>query len=55
MKNNFKTKKRFGQHLLISEGILSKIVNEIEVKYTDTIVEIGVGTGQLTKEILNMR
>ena len=53
MKNNFKTKKRFGQHLLISEGILSKIVNEIEVKYTDTIVEIGVGTGQLTKEILN--
>lgn len=53
MKNNFKTKKRFGQHLLISEGIISKIVDEIDVKYTDTIVEIGVGTGQLTKEILN--
>lgn len=53
MKNNFKTKKRFGQHLLISEGIISKIVDEIEVKTTDTIVEVGVGTGQLTKEILN--
>ena len=53
MKNSFKTKKRFGQHLLISEGIISKIVDEIEVNSTDTIVEIGVGTGQLTKEILN--
>ena len=52
MKNNFKTKKRFGQHLLISEGIISKIVDEIQVKDTDVVVEIGVGTGQLTKEIL---
>ncbi len=49
----FKTKKRFGQHLLISEGIIKKIVDEIEIKPDDIIIEIGVGTGQLTKEILN--
>ncbi len=48
----FKTKKRFGQHLLISEGVISKIVDAIEVSSDDIIVEIGVGTGQLTKEIL---
>jgi len=50
--NKFKTKKRFGQHLLISEGVIKKIVDEIEISPEDTIVEIGVGTGQLTEEIL---
>jgi 16S rRNA (adenine1518-N6/adenine1519-N6)-dimethyltransferase len=49
----FKTKKRFGQHLLISEGIIKKIVDEIHIEPEDIIVEIGVGTGQLTKEILH--
>ncbi len=54
MDNNqkFKTKKRFGQHLLISEGVIQKIVDEIEIIDNDVIVEIGVGTGQLTEEIL---
>ncbi len=51
----FKTKKRFGQHLLVSEGIIKKIVDEIDIKPEDIIVEIGVGTGQLTKEILNRK
>ncbi len=48
----FKTKKKFGQHLLISEGVIQKIVDVIDVKEKDIIVEIGVGTGQLTEEIL---
>ncbi len=48
----FKTKKKFGQHLLISEGVIQKIVDVIDVKEDDIIVEIGVGTGQLTEEIL---
>ena len=48
----FKTKKKFGQHLLISEGVIQKIVDVIEAKEDDIIVEIGVGTGQLTEEIL---
>ncbi len=48
----FKTKKHLGQHLLISEGVIKKIVDEIDVKPDDIIVEIGVGTGQLTEEIL---
>jgi len=48
----FRTKKRFGQHLLISEGIIGKIVDAIDIKRKDIIVEIGVGTGQLTEEVL---
>ena len=48
----FKTKKHLGQHLLISEGVLNKIADELEVSIEDTIVEIGVGTGQLTEAIL---
>ncbi len=48
----FRTKKHLGQHLLISEGVIKKIVDEIEITDKDTIVEIGVGTGQLTEEIL---
>ncbi len=49
---SFKTKKKFGQHLLISEGVIRKIVDTIEISEEDTVVEIGVGTGQLTEEIL---
>ncbi|RMA93153.1 16S rRNA (adenine(1518)-N(6)/adenine(1519)-N(6))-dimethyltransferase RsmA [Hydrogenothermus marinus] len=48
----FKTKKKFGQHLLISEGVIKKIVDEIKINKEDIIVEIGVGTGQLTEELL---
>ncbi len=48
----FRTKKKFGQHLLIASGVIQKIVDEIDVQPEDIIVEIGVGTGQLTEEIL---
>ncbi|RUM59628.1 MAG: 16S rRNA methyltransferase [Persephonella sp.] len=48
----FRTKKSLGQHLLISEGVIKKIVDYIDVNNEDVIVEIGVGTGQLTEEIL---
>ena len=51
----FKTKKHLGQHLLISEGVIKKIVDEIDVTPEDIIVEIGVGTGQLTEEILKRK
>ncbi len=48
----FKTKKKFGQHLLISSGVIQKIADTLEIKSEDIIVEIGVGTGQLTEELL---
>ena len=48
----FKTKKSLGQHILISEGVIKKIVDYIDIREDDLIIEIGVGTGQLTEEIL---
>ncbi len=45
-------KKRYGQHLLISPGVISKIVEFAQLEDGDTVVEIGPGTGNLTKEIL---
>ena len=47
----FRTKKRLGQHLLISKGVINKIVDFIQPE-GEVIVEIGVGTGQLTEAIL---
>ncbi|MDB2544176.1 16S rRNA (adenine(1518)-N(6)/adenine(1519)-N(6))-dimethyltransferase RsmA [Woeseiaceae bacterium] len=45
------TKKRFGQHFLIDQQIIQAIVNNINPKSSDTIIEIGPGNGVLTKPI----
>ena len=47
-----KPKKWFGQHFLRSKGVVEKIADALEVGETDTVVEIGPGTGVLTGEIL---
>merc|ERR1719159_585959 len=44
--------KAFGQHLLKNPGILDKIIEASELKQTDTALEIGPGTGNLTMKIL---
>ena len=48
-------KKHLGQHLLISKGVLSKMADELELSEEDTVVEIGGGTGNLTREILSRK
>lgn len=45
-------RKRFGQHWLRSEAILSKIVEAAELKAGDRVLEIGPGTGLLTRQLL---
>lgn len=52
MKQRPRLKKRLGQHLLVSPGVLSKIAEFAEISSSDAIVEIGPGTGNLTEEIL---
>ena len=42
-------KKSLGQNFLINQGILEKIVSAAELKKSDTVLEIGPGTGNLTK------
>lgn len=46
-------KKKFGQHLLVGSGILEKLVELAEIKPEEIVVEIGPGTGNLTRKLLN--
>ncbi len=46
---SFKTKKSLGQHFLTDSNIIYKIVEAIKAESVDRIIEIGPGTGALTK------
>lgn len=43
-----KTKKSFGQHLLTDKKYLEKITDSININSSDTVLEIGAGSGVLT-------
>ncbi len=45
-------KKSFGQHLLVSEGVLKEIARLLKIDSQDVLLEIGGGTGNLTKVLL---
>ena len=47
-----KPKKSLGQNFLIDENIVKKIVNLGNISNNDSVLEVGPGTGKLTKEIL---
>ena len=49
-----KPKKSLGQNFLIDNNILNKIVQLAEINNCD-IVEIGPGTGNLTKKIIEQK
>ncbi len=51
-KNKFFASKKLGQNFLINETIKQKIVDSIDIKKFDNILEIGPGFGSLTKLIL---
>ncbi|ODA80633.1 hypothetical protein RJ55_03592 [Drechmeria coniospora] len=52
-KNNvFKFNTNFGQHILKNPGVSDAIVDKAYLKPTDTVLEIGPGTGNLTVRIL---
>ncbi|CDR94937.1 dimethyladenosine transferase protein, putative [Babesia bigemina] len=44
--------KKFGQHMLKNPGILDKIVLAAEIRSSDTVLEIGPGTGNLTVRLV---
>jgi len=48
----FQPRKQFGQHWLRSEKALHRIVSAAELSKTDRILEIGPGTGNLTRLLL---
>jgi len=43
--------KKFGQNFLIDQSVINKLIKVGDLKKTDIVLEIGPGTGILTKEI----
>ncbi|KAI4330282.1 hypothetical protein MLD38_028582 [Melastoma candidum] len=48
----FRLHKSKGQHLLVNPRVLDNILREADVRRTDTVLEIGPGTGNLTLKLL---
>lgn len=46
--------KKLGQNFLIDENVARWIVDQLEVRAGDTIVEVGPGTGALTEHVVEM-
>ena len=51
----FKAKKSLGQNFLIDKNIIKKIIAHSKITKYDTVLEVGPGTGNLTKEIINQK
>ena len=51
-KHNLKIRGHLGQHLLIDPNLQRKIVDLLELKPQDAVLEIGAGLGALTGEVL---
>jgi len=47
--------KKFGQNFLKNEQTISKIVNSAKISENDIVLEIGPGTGTLTKELIERK
>ena len=50
-----KPKKSLGQNFLIDKNIIDKIIKASEISYNDEILEVGPGTGNLTKSIISQK
>ncbi len=49
--HNMRPNKSFGQNFLIDRSVLQQIVAAAEINPNDTILEVGAGTGVLTREL----
>ncbi|MEG2457607.1 MAG: 16S rRNA (adenine(1518)-N(6)/adenine(1519)-N(6))-dimethyltransferase RsmA [Bacilli bacterium] len=49
---NFKYKKSLGQNFLIDKTILDKIITSSDLTDEDLVLEVGAGSGTLTKELV---
>ena len=49
--HNMRPNKSFGQNFLIDRSVLMRIVEAAEITESDSILEVGAGTGVLTREL----
>jgi 16S rRNA (adenine1518-N6/adenine1519-N6)-dimethyltransferase len=47
-----RAKKGLGQHFLVDQGVLEKIISAAELEPSDTVIEVGPGLGILTGELV---
>jgi len=52
IKYRFRPNRKLGQHFVVNERLVEKLVALAELKKQDRVLEIGPGTGFLTREIL---
>ncbi len=52
MSNKYRTKKRFGQHFLHDPAVIQTLIQSINPKQDQQIIEIGAGMGALTFPLL---
>lgn len=52
LKYNFKPSHKLDQNFIIDDNTILKVVKDLELKKTDIVLEVGPGTGFLTKKIL---
>ncbi len=52
LKYNFRPEKRLSQFFCINEALLKYMAQKAQIKKGDTILEVGAGTGFLTRELL---
>jgi 16S rRNA (adenine1518-N6/adenine1519-N6)-dimethyltransferase len=50
-KHHLYTQKSFGQHFLINRQIIDLALQAADIKSSDTVIEVGAGTGVLTREL----
>ena len=50
-----KPKKSLGQNFLHDENIINKIINASKISSDDQVLEVGPGTGNLTKLIISQK
>jgi len=51
MMNSLKPKKSLGQNFLINEKYLDELVEAAQIEKEDVVIEVGPGTGNLTKKL----
>ncbi|MDD4202797.1 MAG: 16S rRNA (adenine(1518)-N(6)/adenine(1519)-N(6))-dimethyltransferase RsmA [Candidatus Omnitrophica bacterium] len=54
-KHDFRAKKSFGQNFLVDKNLIDKLIRAIDIKKSDTVLEIGPGFGEMTEYLLKAK
>ena len=53
LRHNFRPNKKLDQYFIIDKKVIEEVVSLLELKKEDVLLEVGAGTGFLTKEIVS--